>query len=169
MRAPPSTLPCLPAETNQNKHQKYPTASFPTFIEALLEFENDCKLEVRGGGREYLKPSAAAFAAAGVVVENKFCKMTNLDWIINSEEVQQRLGWKRASVLNDFEAVGYGVLAVEEADQHVIHPAKGENFVDAWNRSPSNCPFAQGRPSSRDQTDKGKSNRAKLSCVRDCF
>jgi glucokinase len=99
--------------------KKYATAGFGTFIEALLQFENDCKFEVGSG--DYQKPKAAAFAAAGVVVENKFCKMTNLDWTLNSAEVREMAGWHHASILNDFEAVGYGVLAAEEEDLHVIH------------------------------------------------
>ena len=85
----------------------------------MLQFENDCKFEVGSG--DYQKPKAAAFAAAGVVVENKFCKMTNLDWTLNSAEVRETAGWHHASILNDFEAVGYGVLAAEEEDLHVIH------------------------------------------------
>ena len=148
----PAPIPSLRSPT-----QKYPTASFPTFIEALIEFENDCKAEARGGGREYRAPSAAAFAAAGVVSENKFCKMTNLDWTIDSEEVRQRLGWRHASVLNDFEAVGYGVLAAEQADQHVIHPAKGKKPVAPPSpiASPTDLLSETGRKPALDNCERG--------------
>lgn len=94
---------------------KYPTANFSTFIDALMQFELDCKYEV--GGSEFSRgPKSSAFAAAGVVIENRLCTMTNLDWTICSSEIRDKAGWKHASVLNDFEAVGYGVLAVDQGE-----------------------------------------------------
>ena len=108
--------------------KKYPTASFGTFIDALLQFESDFKFEV--GADDFEKPKSAAFAAAGVVNAHKLCKMTNLNWTISANEVQTKARWRRARVLNDFEAVGYGVLALEDESaasngehHHLIHSA----------------------------------------------
>mmetsp|Transcript_3712 Transcript_3712/g.6326 ORF Transcript_3712/g.6326 Transcript_3712/m.6326 type:complete len:144 (-) Transcript_3712:473-904(-) len=56
--------------------------------------------------------------------------MTNLNWTISANEVQTKARWRRARVLNDFEAVGYGVLALEDESaasngehHHLIHSA----------------------------------------------
>lgn len=41
--------------------------------------------------------------------------MTNLAWVIDRGTLESRFGW-RVNVLNDFEAVGYGIPAVDPAD-----------------------------------------------------
>jgi glucokinase len=66
-------------------------------------------LQVRGSQVE-----AAALAVAGAV-ENNRCPMTNITWVIDGKQLQQQFQFKTA-VLNDFEAVGYGIPALEPKD-----------------------------------------------------
>jgi glucokinase len=66
-------------------------------------------LQVRGSQVE-----AAALAVAGAV-ENNRCPMTNITWVIDGKQLQQQFKFKTA-VLNDFEAVGYGIPALEPKD-----------------------------------------------------
>ena len=99
--------------------KKYPTRDYATFVDALLQFEVDCIAELSEA--EYAKPEAAAFAAAGVVDKHSYCQMTNLNWTLDATEIEKRTGWHRVNVLNDFEAVGYGVLATPPEDMHPIH------------------------------------------------
>ncbi|MEX0939871.1 MAG: glucokinase [Candidatus Babeliales bacterium] len=54
--------------------------------------------------------SRACFAAAGVVSEdNLYSKPTNLPFIIDAREIIARTDLEYAIIINDFEAVGYGV------------------------------------------------------------
>lgn len=57
---------------------------------------------------------AAALAVAGAV-ENNRCPMTNTNWVIDGKQLQQQFKF-RVAVLNDFEAVGYGIPALAASD-----------------------------------------------------
>jgi glucokinase len=57
---------------------------------------------------------AAALAVAGAV-ENNRCPMTNTNWVIDGKQLQQQFKF-RVAVLNDFEAVGYGIPALAGSD-----------------------------------------------------
>jgi hypothetical protein len=67
--------------------------------------------EVRGSAAEV---RAAALAVAGAV-ENNRCPMTNISWVIDGKQLQQQFKF-RVAVLNDFEAVGYGIPAMAGSD-----------------------------------------------------
>eukprot|EP01024_Parvocaulis_polyphysoides_P064614 TRINITY_DN7522_c2_g1_i1.p1 TRINITY_DN7522_c2_g1~~TRINITY_DN7522_c2_g1_i1.p1 ORF type:complete len:471 (+),score=59.83 TRINITY_DN7522_c2_g1_i1:113-1414(+) len=58
------------------------------------------------------KPQAACFAVAGPVIDGTV-EFTNSGWVINSRSISQKFKWQVA-LLNDFEAVGYGVAVVPE-------------------------------------------------------
>jgi glucokinase len=64
---------------------------------------------------------AAALAVAGAV-ENNRCPMTNITWVIDGKQLQQQFQFKTA-VLNDFEAVGYGIPALEPKDLVALNDA----------------------------------------------
>lgn len=82
----------------------FPTADYETFQETLRAFL--CDPEVKA-----LKPpAAAAIACAGPVTGNA-CRMTNLKWIIDGEQIEREFGFA-TQILNDFEALGYGIPAL---------------------------------------------------------
>jgi len=54
----------------------------------------------------------ACFGVAGPVVRNR-CKTPNLPWIVTVAELEEALGMKVA-LINDLEAMGYGVLTLHE-------------------------------------------------------
>ena len=58
---------------------------------------------------------AACFALAGPVTD-KVVKLTNLPWVVDGDALAARFAIKRVSLINDFEAVGYGVALLQEAD-----------------------------------------------------
>jgi len=58
-----------------------------------------------------LAPKAAALAFAGVVEDNR-CDMTNTPWEVDGSALEKEFGIKFA-LMNDFEAVGYGVPALD--------------------------------------------------------
>lgn len=51
---------------------------------------------------------AACFGVAGPVRDNR-CAVTNLPWVVDGAELAQRLGLARVRILNDLEAVGWGL------------------------------------------------------------
>jgi glucokinase len=71
--------------------------------------------------RDAPKVEAAALAVAGAV-ENNRCPMTNITWVIDGRQLQQQFGFTTA-VLNDFEAVGYGIPALDPKDLVVLNDA----------------------------------------------
>jgi glucokinase len=60
-------------------------------------------------------PKKACFAIAGPVVNNT-AKLTNLVWFLDTQRLEQELGIPNISLINDFAAVGYGVLGLTEED-----------------------------------------------------
>eukprot|EP01023_Acetabularia_acetabulum_P051184 TRINITY_DN5635_c0_g2_i10.p1 TRINITY_DN5635_c0_g2~~TRINITY_DN5635_c0_g2_i10.p1 ORF type:complete len:441 (+),score=100.76 TRINITY_DN5635_c0_g2_i10:678-2000(+) len=111
-------------------------------------------------------PQAACFAVAGPVIDGTV-DFTNSPWIINSASIGEKFKWQVA-LLNDFEAVGYGVAElttdqmidlrpdverVEKAPMVVIGPGTGlgeaqmmwdtgMNMYKVWPSEGSHADFA---------------------------
>lgn len=68
-----------------------------------------------------VQPSRACFAIAGPVVKNT-SQLTNLAWKLDGDRLAQALHLDAATLINDFEAVGYGVLGLDEADIYTLQP-----------------------------------------------
>lgn len=85
----------------------YPTNMYVSFDEVVAQFLKEEKVAAS-------PPQAAALAVAGAVVDNR-CSMTNISWILDGPGLQQHYGI-RVKLLNDFEAVGYGIPVLEEGD-----------------------------------------------------
>jgi len=76
-------------------------------------------------GRNYL-PDKACFAIPEQVVKNTG-KITNLNWFLESERLEQELGIKKVILMNDFAALSYGILDLKNNE---IHTLQGGNFED---------------------------------------
>ena len=72
----------------------------------------------------------AALALAGPVREDR-CHLTNLNWEIRGTELAAQLRWDRVQLLNDLEAIAWGIPALEEKDLAVLHPGQPENQGNA--------------------------------------
>ncbi|MCU7799066.1 MAG: glucokinase [gamma proteobacterium symbiont of Lucinoma myriamae] len=59
--------------------------------------------------------TTACFGVAGPV-KNNHCEVTNLDWIIDSLQIQNQFGWQSVNLLNDLEANAWGIAALDEDD-----------------------------------------------------
>lgn len=59
--------------------------------------------------------AAACFALAGPV-SGRVVQLTNLPWVVDADELAARFAIKRVTLINDFEAVGYGIAALRQAD-----------------------------------------------------
>jgi glucokinase len=71
---------------------------------------------------------SACFGIAGPVVRNASF-LTNLKWELNGEKLQTELGIPKVALINDFAAVGYGILDLDAKDLHTIQT--GEREVNA--------------------------------------
>jgi len=97
------TLPTLYEE-------RYPSRDFPDLVPMLQQFLATAKTAT---------PQKACFAIAGPVV-NTTAKLTNLTWFLDVKRLEQELGITTISLINDFAAVGYGILGLQPADLHTL-------------------------------------------------
>jgi glucokinase len=92
----------------------YPSRDFPDLVPMVQQFLATTKTAT---------PEKACFAIAGPVVNNT-AKLTNLTWFLDSKRLEQELGITSISLINDFAAVGYGVLGLEPADLSTLQPGQ---------------------------------------------
>lgn len=99
----------------------YPSASYPHLNHIIKDF----LAEVGGEG-----PQAACLAIAGPVINNT-CQLSNLHWLLDGEEMQASLGIPHVQLINDFAAVGYGILGLHPDDLVVLQdqPAVPEGTI----------------------------------------
>ena len=93
--------------------QRYESARYPDFMPMLKEF-----IQAAGwaAGRHI---NAACFGAAGPVEQNpsgQSVKVTNLPWQLDSKALGAELGFDKILLINDFQAVGYGIEALGRED-----------------------------------------------------
>jgi len=67
-----------------------------------------------------LKVDSASFGIAGPVVKGKV-KTTNLPWIIDQKKLGRELTLKSVQLINDLEAIAYGVPLLESRDLHTLN------------------------------------------------
>ncbi len=70
-----------------------------------------------------LAPDRAAFAVAGPVRDGH-SEITNLPWLIDSRHLAAEFGWGEVALLNDLEAVAWGIPALGPDDLAVLHPGE---------------------------------------------
>ncbi|MBD3671022.1 MAG: glucokinase [Gammaproteobacteria bacterium] len=79
--------------------------------------------------------TAIGLAVAGPI-EQDTCRLTNLDWHIDANEMRHRFGMEQVYLLNDFEAIPYGVGHLGEQDLVVLQmgqpqPEAVRSFIGA--------------------------------------
>src|SRR4051812_957331 len=62
---------------------------------------------------------AASFGVAGAVTD-QVARLTNVPWCVDRASIAQRLRFKRSHVLNDLEALAYGVTVLEPDELKVL-------------------------------------------------
>jgi glucokinase len=103
---------------------RYPSQNYKSLTEIIGQF-----LEEANQKLEYsFKIETACFGIAGPVANNTSF-LTNLKWLLNGEALQSELGIAQVSLINDFAAVGYGILGLESTDLHSIQ--NGEAIAKA--------------------------------------
>ncbi len=64
-------------------------------------------------------PSSACLAIAGPVI-NQTSKLTNLNWYLDKQRLQTELNIPTVSLINDFAAVSYGILGLNDTEIHTL-------------------------------------------------
>jgi glucokinase len=95
--------------------------------EQIVRFENDDISGVDDALRRYLdrvdaKPHAATIAVAGPIAGEEIA-LTNRPWRFRREEMRAQFGFERFDVLNDFQAVAWGLPALQADELLALGPA----------------------------------------------
>jgi glucokinase len=93
----------------------YLSANFIDLVPMVQQFIQSANIQS--------KVTKACFGIAGPVVGNT-AKLTNLAWYLDTERLQQELGIPQVSLINDFAAVGYGILGLKPQDLCTLQNGK---------------------------------------------
>lgn len=92
--------------------KKYSNDDYASLLEVIQLFLKESKTTA--------KPTTACLAVAGPVANNQ-AKLTNRSsWVIDGQELGKELGMERIRVINDFVAMGYGLLTLNEEKECVV-------------------------------------------------
>lgn len=100
---------------------RYSSSDFPDLVPMVWKFLEAASVQLS----QPFTPEKACFAIAGPVI-HQTSLLTNLGWSLETHRLEQELRISRISLINDFEAVGYGVLGLSPEDVHTLQPGKLE-------------------------------------------
>lgn len=95
--------------------QTYASREFPDLVPMVRLFMTSAQAALG----EVDAPLAACFGIAGPVLHNA-SRLTNLGWKLEAEALERQLKIPQVSLINDFAAVGYGVLCLTADDICVL-------------------------------------------------
>ncbi|MBK1640309.1 glucokinase [Chromatium okenii] len=93
--------------------RSYPSTAFASLDQIVQRYQSDTGVNCH----------FAAFAVAGPIQERQ-CVITNLPWLIDADAMEASFGFSGVYLLNDLEAVAWGVGALWPHDLAVIHPGE---------------------------------------------
>jgi len=83
--------------------QQYVSANYASFEQLLTSFLSRCQHPI----------SAACLGVAGPV-DGSRARVTNLPWQLDSQKLQQQFSIPRVALINDFQAVGFGIAVLPD-------------------------------------------------------
>lgn len=89
----------------------YPSTHYDSLEEIITTFLDGVNLPVR----------AACFAIAGPIISDR-AKITNLSWVVDSQNLKSTFGWQEIKLLNDLQSVAYAIAILEPGDIHTLNP-----------------------------------------------
>jgi len=93
---------------------RYPSGDYPDLVPMVEQFLTKARTAVPS-----VHPQSACFAIAGPVSQNS-SQLTNLAWLLSGDRLAEELQLEHVQLINDFEAVGYGVLGLGEGDLETL-------------------------------------------------
>lgn len=100
-----------PSGIEEMASKTYPSENYSKLLHILEDFIQ----------AENIKPERLTLGVAGPVVQGR-ADLTNLGWVLDSEELKENLGISHIHLLNDLEATAYGLAVLEEDELVNIHP-----------------------------------------------
>lgn len=88
--------------------ERFDSHAYDSFDALLQQF-------LTHAGEQQHQPAAACIGIAGPVNAGE-ARVTNLPWRMNAAQLQQQSGIPHISFINDFQAVGYGIEALQDDD-----------------------------------------------------
>ncbi len=116
--AEPGVMPTL----TTLHEQTYVSHDFPDLVPMVRQFFQKAGIEA------VHDVDRACFGIAGPVVKNT-SRLTNLSWSLEANRLAQELGIPQVNLINDFAAIGYGVLGLAGDDLYTLQ--RGEPQADA--------------------------------------
>jgi glucokinase len=98
---------------------RYPSQNYKSLKEIVDRFLEEASTQF-GYTPEI---DTACFGIAGPVINNT-SYLTNLNWQLDGNQLQADLGIDRVVLINDFAAVGYGVVGLAASDLHTLQIGK---------------------------------------------
>jgi len=95
------------------EERSYPSRDYPGLGEIVADFVGSDGKDCR----------AACFGIAGPVTGRRV-RVTNLPWVVDADELEFRSGIATVAFLNDLEATGWGVGALDESQTAVLNPGR---------------------------------------------
>ena len=94
--------------------QRFPSAAYDGLLPIVREFLRSTD------SASSLVPDAACFGIAGPITDGagggQTARVTNLPWLVESAQIKRELAIPRVRLINDFQAIGYGVEALAPQD-----------------------------------------------------
>ncbi|MEQ9551132.1 MAG: glucokinase [Coleofasciculus sp. G3-WIS-01] len=90
---------------------RYPSRDFPDLVPLVQRFVSEAVQKLQ----RKLTIEKACFAIAGPVV-NDTSNLTNLAWVLDARRLEEELAIAKVTLINDFAAVGYGILGLDSDD-----------------------------------------------------
>ena len=100
-------------ENRSVEERSFPSRDYPGLTEIVAEFVSSSGQDCR----------AACFGIAGPVTGRRM-RTTNLPWVVDADELESRSGIASVSLLNDLEATGWGVTALDESQFVVLNSGR---------------------------------------------
>lgn len=98
--------------------QTYPSQDFANLNTMIGQF----LAEVLAQTSQSPQIQVACFGIAGPVIDNT-SELTNLSWFLDAHSLEQEFNFSKVALINDFTAVGYGVLGLTAADLALLQAA----------------------------------------------
>eukprot|EP00121_Abeoforma_whisleri_P015965 Awhi_evm1s14676 len=99
--------------------KKYENEKFSTFVDIVKKFLEESKTSE--------KPKVACLACAGPIIDNTVA-FTNRNWFIEGKTLETGLGLDRVVLVNDFTAMGYGLLTLQKDECLVLNDVEPDPF-----------------------------------------
>lgn len=104
----------LPIQTTLYE-ERYPSQDYPDLAPMVKQFLAQALAKIGS----FPKIEKACFGIAGPVVNNT-SELTNIDWSLSGTRLQQTLDIPVVHLINDFAAIGYGVLGLVDEDIYTL-------------------------------------------------